>query len=409
MSVKLSKLIDKINPSFTLQMTAKAAALRSQGIDVINFGVGEPDFNTPHHIIEAGQKAIESGYTKYTPGSGMLELKEAIKDKVHNMTGLSYDLSQIIVSNGGKQSLSVACQAIFDKGDKVIIFSPYWVSFPEFVKISGATPVLVDTLPNKQFEPDFDDLNHKIDPNIKGVIINSPSNPTGGVWSNDAIIKLLDISKEHNWVVISDETYEELVYDNKFTAIDKLNHVGAEVLTVRSMSKTYAMTGWRIGYAIGHKSVVKAMSKIQGQTTSCPNAIGQKASIAALLGDQQPVLDMKKKFEERRQVMFDELNSLDGINCSMPGGAFYMFPDFSYYLKKKTKNGKILQDTFDLSDYILDTASVVTVAGDGFGAKGYLRFSFATSKEIIREGIKRIRKSLEELKWKKTYILKNID
>ncbi len=398
MSVKLSKLIDKINPSFTLQMTAKAAALRSQGIDVINFGVGEPDFNTPHHIIEAGQKAIESGYTKYTPGSGMLELKEAIKDKVHNMTGLSYDLSQIIVSNGGKQSLSVACQAIFDKGDKVIIFSPYWVSFPEFVKISGATPVLVDTLPNKQFEPDFDDLNHKIDPNIKGVIINSPSNPTGGVWSNDAIIKLLDISKEHNWVVISDETYEELVYDNKFTAIDKLNHVGADVLTVRSMSKTYAMTGWRIGYAIGHKSVVKAMSKIQGQTTSCPNAIGQKASIAALLGDQQPVLDMKKKFEERRQVMFDELNSLDGINCSMPGGAFYMFPDFSYYLKKKTKNGKILQDTFDLSDYILDTASVVTVAGDGFGAKGYLRFSFATSKEIIREGIKRIRKSLEELK-----------
>ncbi len=398
MSVKLSKLIDKINPSFTLQMTAKAAALRSQGIDVINFGVGEPDFNTPHHIIEAGQKAIESGYTKYTPGSGMLELKEAIKDKVHNMTGLSYDLSQIIVSNGGKQSLSVACQAIFDKGDKVIIFSPYWVSFPEFVKISGATPLLVDTLPNKQFEPDFDDLNHKIDPNIKGVIINSPSNPTGGVWSNDAIIKLLDISKEHNWVVISDETYEELVYDNKFTAIDKLNHVGAEVLTVRSMSKTYAMTGWRIGYAIGHKSVVKAMSKIQGQTTSCPNAIGQKASIAALLGDQQPVLDMKKKFEERRQVMFDELNSLDGINCSMPGGAFYMFPDFSYYLKKKTKNGKILQDTFDLSDYILDTASVVTVAGDGFGAKGYLRFSFATSKEIIREGIKRIRKSLEELK-----------
>ena len=398
MSVKLSKLIDKINPSFTLQMTAKAAALRSQGIDVINFGVGEPDFNTPHHIIEAGQKAIESGYTKYTPGSGMLELKEAIKDKVHNMTGLSYDLSQIIVSNGGKQSLSVACQAIFDKGDKVIIFSPYWVSFPEFVKISGATPLLVDTLPNKQFEPDFDDLNHKIDPNIKGVIINSPSNPTGGVWPNDAIIKLLDISKEHNWVVISDETYEELVYDNKFTAIDKLNHVGAEVLTVRSMSKTYAMTGWRIGYAIGHKSVVKAMSKIQGQTTSCPNAIGQKASIAALLGDQQPVLDMKKKFEERRQVMFDELNSLDGINCSMPGGAFYMFPDFSYYLKKKTKNGKILQDTFDLSDYILDTASVVTVAGDGFGAKGYLRFSFATNKEIIREGIKRIRKSLEELK-----------
>ena len=398
MSIKLSKLVDKIKPSFTLQMTARAAALRSKGIDVINFGVGEPDFNTPSHIIEAGQKAIADGYTKYTPGSGMLELKEAIKDKVRNMTGLSYDISQIIVSNGGKQSLSVACQALFDKGDKVVIFSPYWVSFPEFVTLSGATPVLVDTLASKQFEPDFDDLNHKIDSDIKGVIINSPSNPTGGVWSNDAIIKLLDISKKNNWIVISDETYEELVYDNEFTAIDKLNNVNAEVLTIRSMSKTYAMTGWRIGYAIGNESIVKAMSKIQGQTTSCPNAIGQKASVAALLGNQQPVLDMKKKFEERRLVMFDQLNSLNGVNCDMPGGAFYMFPDFSYYLNKETKNGKILQDTFDLSDYILADAKVVTVAGDGFGASGYLRFSFATSKEIIKEGIKRIRKSLEELK-----------
>ena len=398
MSVKLSKLVDKIKPSFTLQMTAKAAALRSKGIDVINFGVGEPDFNTPSHIIKAGKKAIDYGYTKYTPGSGMLELKEAIQQKVVKMTGLSYDVSQIIVSNGGKQSLSVACQALFDKGDKVIIFSPYWVSFPEFVTLSGATPVLVNTLPSKQFEPDFHDLNDKIDSSVKGVIINSPSNPTGVVWSNDAITKLLDISKENNWIVISDETYEELVYDNKFTSIDKLNTAGVEVLTIRSMSKTYAMTGWRIGYATGNKSIVKAMSKIQGQTTSCPNAIGQKASVAALLGDQQPVLDMKKKFEERRQVMFDQLNSLNGVSCSMPGGAFYMFPDFSHYLNKETKEGKILQDTFDLSDYILDTANVVTVAGDGFGAKGYLRFSFATSRKIIKEGIKRIRKSLEELK-----------
>ena len=398
MSVKLSKLVDKIKPSFTLQMTAKAAALRSEGIDVINFGVGEPDFNTPSHIIKAGKKAIDDGYTKYTPGSGMLELKEAIQQKVAKMTGLSYDVSQIIVSNGGKQSLSVACQALFDKGDKVIIFSPYWVSFPEFVTLSGATPVLVNTLPSKQFEPDFHDLNDKIDSSVKGVIINSPSNPTGGVWSNDAITKLLDISKENNWIVISDETYEELVYDNKFTSIDKLNTAGVEVLTIRSMSKTYAMTGWRIGYATGNESIVKAMSKIQGQTTSCPNAIGQKASVAALLGDQQPVLDMKKKFEERRQVMFDQLNSLNGVSCAMPGGAFYMFPDFSHYLNKETKEGKILQDTFDLSDYILDTANVVTVAGDGFGAKGYLRFSFATSRKIIKEGIERIRKSLEELK-----------
>ena len=398
MPISLSKLVDKIKPSFTLQMTARAAALREKGIDVINFGVGEPDFNTPSHIIKAGQNAIEDGYTKYTPGSGMLELKEAIQTKINNMTGILYETNQIIVSNGGKQSLSVACQALFQDGDKVIVFSPYWVSFPEFVRLSGAEPLLVETLPKQQFEPDFDDLNKKIDSSIKGVIINSPSNPTGGVWSDEAIIKILEISKANNWVVISDETYEELVYDRKFTAIDNLNEVGAELLTIRSMSKTYAMTGWRIGYATGDPTIVKAMSKIQGQTTSCPNAIGQKASVAALLGDQGPILEMKKKFKERRQVMFDALNGLEGVHCDMPGGAFYMFPDFSSYLNKETKDGKILRDTFDLSDYILDTANVVTVAGDGFGAKGYLRLSFATSSEIIKSGIKRIEKSLKELK-----------
>ena len=398
MPISLSKLVDKIKPSFTLQMTARAAALREKGIDVINFGVGEPDFNTPSHIIKAGQNAIEDGYTKYTPGSGMLELKEAIQTKINNMTGILYETNQIIVSNGGKQSLSVACQALFQDGDKVIVFSPYWVSFPEFVRLSGAEPLLVETLPKQQFEPDFDDLNKKIDSSVKGVIINSPSNPTGGVWSDEAIIKILEISKANNWVVISDETYEELVYDRKFTAIDNLNEVGAELLTIRSMSKTYAMTGWRIGYTTGDPTIVKAMSKIQGQTTSCPNAIGQKASVAALLGNQGPILEMKKKFKERRQVMFDALNGLEGVHCDMPGGAFYMFPDFSSYLNKETKDGKILRDTFDLSDYILDTASVVTVAGDGFGAKGYLRLSFATSSEIIKSGIKRIEKSLKELK-----------
>ena len=398
MPISLSKLVDKIKPSFTLQMTARAAALREKGIDVINFGVGEPDFNTPSHIIKAGQNAIEDGYTKYTPGSGMLELKEAIQTKINNMTGILYETNQIIVSNGGKQSLSVACQALFQDGDKVIVFSPYWVSFPEFVRLSGAEPLLVETLPKQQFEPDFDDLSKKIDSSIKGVIINSPSNPTGGVWSDEAITKILEISKANNWAVISDETYEELVYDRKFTAIDNLNEVGAELLTIRSMSKTYAMTGWRIGYTTGDPTIVKAMSKIQGQTTSCPNAIGQKASVAALLGDQGPILEMKKKFKERRQVMFDALNGLEGVHCDMPGGAFYMFPDFSSYLNKETKDGKILRDTFDLSDYILDTANVVTVAGDGFGAKGYLRLSFATSSEIIKSGIKRIEKSLKELK-----------
>ena len=395
---EFSSLVEKIKPSFTLQMTSRAAELRAQGEDVINFGVGEPDFNTPNHIIEAGKDAMTQGYTKYTPGSGMLELKLAIQKKLKALTKLDYQPENIIVSNGGKQSLSVVCQALFDKGDKVIVFTPYWVSFPEFVRIAGATPLLIDTVPERQFEPDFEDLNKKIDSSIKGVIINSPSNPTGGVWSDKAIKKLLKICKKNNWVVISDETYEELVYDSEFKAIQTLDNYGCEIITIRSMSKTYAMTGWRIGYTTADKNIVKAMSKIQGQTTSCPNAIGQKASIAALLGNQQPVIEMKEKFRNRRSVMYKELNALEGVKCAMPGGAFYMFPDFSHYLNKKTVEGKILQDTFDLSDYILADAKVVTVAGDGFGASKYLRFSFATNTETIIKGIKRIKKSLEKLK-----------
>ena len=395
---EFSNLVEKIKPSFTLQMTSRAAELRAQGEDVINFGVGEPDFNTPNHIIEAGKDAMTQGYTKYTPGSGMLELKLAIQKKLKALTKLDYQPENIIVSNGGKQSLSVVCQALFDKGDKVIVFTPYWVSFPEFVRIAGATPLLIDTVAERQFEPDFEDLNKKIDSSIKGVIINSPSNPTGGVWSDKAIKKLLKICKKNNWVVISDETYEELVYDSEFKAIQTLDDYGCEIITIRSMSKTYAMTGWRIGYTTADKNIVKAMSKIQGQTTSCPNAIGQKASIAALLGNQQPVIDMKEKFRNRRSVMYKELNALEGVKCAMPGGAFYMFPDFSHYLNKKTVEGKILQDTFDLSDYILADAKVVTVAGDGFGASKYLRFSFATNTETIIKGIKRIKKSLEKLK-----------
>jgi aspartate aminotransferase len=395
---EFSSLVEKIKPSFTLQMTSRAAELRAQGEDVINFGVGEPDFNTPDHIIEAGKDAMTQGYTKYTPGSGMLELKLAIQKKLKALTKLDYQPENIIVSNGGKQSLSVVCQTLFDKGDKVIVFTPYWVSFPEFVRIAGATPLLIDTVAERQFEPDFEDLNKKIDSSIKGVIINSPSNPTGGVWSDKAIKKLLKICKKNNWVVISDETYEELVYDSEFKAIQTLDDYGCEIITIRSMSKTYAMTGWRIGYTTADKNIVKAMSKIQGQTTSCPNAIGQKASISALLGNQQPVIEMKEKFRNRRSVMYEELNALEGVKCAMPGGAFYMFPDFSHYLNKKTVEGKILQDTFDLSDYILADAKVVTVAGDGFGASKYLRFSFATNTETIIKGIKRIKKSLEKLK-----------
>ena len=395
--MSIAKRVSKINPSFTLQMATKAADMRSKGIDVINFSVGEPDFNTPKHIRDAAKKALDEGYTKYTAGPGMLELREAICEKLDRENGLSYEPKNILVSNGEKQSLYNACQAIFNPDESVIVFSPYWVSFPEFVKMAEAEPVLVDTIPDKNFEPDFNDLKSKINSSIKGVIINSPSNPTGGVWRDEAIIELLKLAKKHGWIVISDECYERLVYDGNFTSAEKLNkthNIGATVLTCMSLSKTYAMTGWRIGYAAGPEDIIKAMSKIQGQATSCANSIGQKASIEALLGDQQCVEDMKKSFLKRRDLIVQLLNELPGVKCPVPNGAFYVFPDFSYYLNREA-NGKLLKDTFDISEYILDAVQVVTVPGDGFGSSGHIRFSYATSSKIIKEGMGRVKNALE--------------
>ena len=395
--MSIAQRVNKINPSFTLQMATKAADMRSRGVDVINFSVGEPDFNTPKHIRDAAKEALDQGYTKYTAGPGMIELRQAICEKLKRENKISYDPSSILVSNGEKQSLYNACQAIFNPDDSVVVFSPYWVSFPEFVKMAEANPVLVDTLPESNFEPDFDDLESKINSTIKGVIINSPSNPTGGVWSNEAIVRLLKIAKDNQWIVISDECYERLVYDGEFTSAEKLNQVhniGASVLTCMSLSKTYAMTGWRIGYTAGPENIIKAMSKIQGQATSCANSIGQKASIEALLGDQSCVEQMKASFLQRRDLIVRLLNDLPGVRCAIPNGAFYVFPDFSSYLNRKV-DGKLLKDTFDISEYILDSVQVVTVPGDGFGSSEHIRFSYPTNRKIIREGIDRVKKALE--------------
>jgi len=380
-------------------MATIAADMISEGKDVINFSVGEPDFNTPEHIIKAGKKAMDEGYTKYTSGAGMVELRQAICDKLERENGLIYSPSDILVSNGEKQSLYTACQALFGKGDEVIVFRPYWVSFPEFVRLSDAEPILVETISKKNFEPDFSDLKTKITTNIKGVIINSPSNPTGGVWTSESIIKLLKIAKEENWSIISDECYERLTYDRNFISVEKLNRehkIGARVITCMSLSKTYAMTGWRIGYSAGPLKIIKAMAKIQGQATSCANSIGQKAAIAALSGNQKCVEEMKLKFLRRRDLIVELLNDLSGVTCSIPDGAFYVFPSFQAFLNKKV-NGKILKDTFDISQYILEAVSVVTVPGDGFGAPGYIRFSYATSSETIINGIKRVKTALDKI------------
>ena len=399
MSFKFAERVHKVKPSFTLQMATIAADMRSEGTDVINFSVGEPDFNTPEHIIEAGKKAMEDGFTKYTAGPGMIEFRKSICEKLERENGVRYEPADILVSNGEKQSLYNVCQALFDKGDEVIVFQPYWVSFPEFVRLADAEPILVDTLPEKNFEPDFNQLEKKRTDNIRGVIMNSPSNPTGGIWGEKSIIKLLKIAKKNNWVIISDECYERLVYDGEFISTEKINQkydIGADVVTCLSLSKTYAMTGWRIGYAAGPRDIIKAMSKIQGQATSCANSIGQKAGIEALSGSQSCVEEMKSAFRLRRDLIVRLLNELPGITCATPGGAFYAFPDFSAYLNKRAK-GKLLKDTFDISEYILGCANVVTVPGDGFGAPGHIRFSYATNKDIIKEGLRRVRSALEKI------------
>ena len=399
MSYSLADRIHRVQPSFTLQMATRAAEMRDEGIDVINFSVGEPDFNTPIHIINAGKKAMDDGYTKYTAGPGMIELRKAICEKLERENGINYDPAEILVSNGEKQSLYNVCQALFNEGDEVITFAPYWVSFPEFVRLADAEPVIVNTVSEQNFEPDFADLSRKMSDKIKGVIINSPSNPTGGVWRAETIIHLLKMAKEHNWVLISDECYERLVYDGEFVSAEKLNRdqkIGAIVVTCISLSKTYAMTGWRIGYAAGPADIIKAMSKIQGQATSCANSIGQMAGIEALTGDQNCVDEMRSKFRERRDYIIPLLNSLPEVTCAVPGGAFYVFPDFSSYLGRKA-NDKILKDTFDISEYILGSARVVTVPGDGFGAPGHIRFSYATSKVIIQKGIERVKTALEKI------------
>lgn len=390
----ISKRVEKIQPSFTLEMTAKAAELRRNGVDVINLGVGEPDFNTPKNIRAAALKAMDEGHTKYTPGKGTFEIRDAICEKLSRDNSIKYNPDQIIVSSGAKHSLSTLFQAILNPNDEVIIFSPFWVSFPDIIRLADGNPITVQTNPNDNFSPIWEDFHSKTSHNTKAILINSPSNPTGSVWNNEIIEEILKICKKNNWIVVSDECYEKLVYDTDYQCAELINSrkkINANVITIQSMSKTYAMTGWRIGYTAGDQNIINAMSKIQGQATSCPNSIAQKAAIEALTGNQKEINDMKKIFKKRRKVMIDRLNKIPNINCQVPGGAFYAFPDISYYL-----NGRI-SDSFKLSDYILDKANTVTVAGAGFGMEGFIRLSYATDEKIFLEGINRIEKTLLNL------------
>jgi aspartate aminotransferase len=394
--MKFASRISRLKPSFTMQMAATAVHMRQKGLDVVDFTVGEPDFSTSSHICDAAKIALDEGFTKYTSVSGIPELKSAIRTKVKRDNNIEIDSGQILVSNGGKQSLYLACQALFEKGDEVLIFSPYWVSYPEMVRLSDAEPVIISTDPENQYEPDFDSLENNISPKVKGVIINNPSNPTGAVWSDDAVKRVLTMAKQHEWVVFSDECYEQLVYDKSFKSVECLNQVGAEVITFMTLSKSYAMTGWRVGYAFGNEDFIKAMTKLQGQETSCANAIAQKAAVEALTGDQSSMIEMKETFRNRRDLMIGLLNEIPKISCSKPKGAFYAFPDCSGYFGTRA-NGKTMTTSTQLSEYILEESKVVTVPGDGFGAPKNIRFSYAVSSEMIQKGIDRLSQALDQL------------
>lgn len=388
--------VTRIKGSVTLAMTAKAAELRAKGVDVINLSVGEPDFPTPPHIIAAGKKAMDDGYTRYTAAPGLMLLREAVCTKLARDNDLVVNPEQIIVSNGAKQALYNALMALFQQGDEVIILSPYWVSYPEMVKLSHAEPVVVGSDPNSQFEPKFDELQAAINGKTKGIIINSPSNPTGGVWSREALQRVIDITRKHDLWLFSDECYESLSYDVPFITTASLAPDFEKILTFQSCSKTYAMTGWRTGYMAGPVELVNAMSKIQGQSTSSPNAIGQVAAIEALTGDQTVVGEMKEIFRKRRDIIVSGLGTIEGINCLMPGGAFYVFPDVTGLFGKQA-NGNVLSSPDDVTEYFLTEAHVVTVAGEGFGDHEHIRMSYSASEDNIEAAIDRIRAAVARL------------
>ena len=386
-------------PSPTLAITAKANALKAQGVDVVGFGAGEPDFDTPAHIKQAAIDALNAGYTKYTPSAGSPELKQAIIRKFARENNLTYKPENIIVSCGAKHSLYNLFQAMLDPGDEVIIPAPYWVSYPEQVKLADGVPVIVATEPDNDFMPTRDAVRAAITSKTRALILNSPSNPTGGVASRQNVKELVSIALQHNLYIVSDEIYEKLLYDGReHTSPASLGEKAFQkTITVNGCSKSYAMTGWRIGYlGSADKEMVAAMGRIQDQSTSNPTSISQKAAIAALDGPQEPVEEMRKAFEERRNVIVDRLNAIPGVTCRKPGGAFYVFPNIAALLGKRVGERHI-QGSDDLAAYLLEDANVAVVPGAGFGADTYIRLSYATSLPNIVKGLDRIEAALRKL------------
>jgi aspartate aminotransferase len=394
----LSHRADKIKPSPTLAIDAKAKAMKAKGIDIVNFGVGEPDFDTPANVKEAAIKAIRDGFTKYTPVGGIDSLKEAIREKFRKDNKLDYVNEEIIVSCGAKHSLYNIAQALFSPGDEVLIPSPYWVSYPDQALLNDAVPVFVETHEGDCFRVKPKVLESSITPKTKAVILNSPSNPTGLTYDRKDLELIAGVVLKHNLYVISDEIYEKLTYDGfEHVSIASLDSgIKAKTIVVNGLSKSYAMTGWRIGYAAGPKEIIKAMTNIQSQSTSNPTSISQKAAVEALTGPQDSVRIMLGEFDRRRKFLIKELNSLPGVKCITPTGAFYAFPNTSHIYGKSDGDRRI-RSSSDLALYLIEEANVAVVPGEAFGNDDYIRISYATSVGEIQKGIDRIREALSGL------------
>ena len=387
-------------PSPTLAITAKANQLKADGHDVLGFGAGEPDFDTPQHIKDAAIEALAKGKTKYTPSAGIPELRKAIAEKLKTDNNLDYAPANVIVSCGGKHTLYNIFQAMVSEGDEVVIPAPYWVSYPEQVKLADGTPVILQTTDATNFAPTVEQLKAAITPKTKIVILNSPSNPTGAMWPRATIEALAELAIQHDFFVISDEIYEKIVYDNnEFISIAALGpEIKKRTFTVNGMSKAYSMTGWRLGYVAAELEYVSAMNRLQDQSTSNPTSIAQWAGLAALTGDQSFLQEWCTEFDARRKLIVAGLNGIDGLSCLMPEGAFYVFPKVSGLYGKTTPEGKTLQSGDDVADYLLATQKVAVVPGSGFGANDYMRLSYATSRATIEKGVARIAEAVVALK-----------
>lgn len=397
--MRLSKKTYSVKPSPTLAIDAKAKSLKASGVDVISFGVGEPDFDTPENIKEAAIKAIRSGFTKYTPVGGTDELKTAIIEKLKKDNGLIYEKNEIIVSCGAKHCLYNIAEALYDVGDEVILPAPYWVSYPDQIVLNGAVPVTVKTEEGNSFKIKPEILEAHLSKKTKALILNSPSNPTGLAYDRKSLEAIAEIAVKHDFYIISDEIYEKLIYDGfEHVSIASLgDEIKQRTLVVNGISKSYAMTGWRIGFAAGPKDIINAMTNIQSQSTSNPTSISQKAAVEALTGTQDFILKMVSEFDKRRKYMVERLNNIKGVSCIKPVGAFYAFPNVSSYYGRSFK-GNSIKSSMDLSAYLLDEAKVAVVPGAAFGDDRYIRLSYATSMENIQKGLDRIENALSNLK-----------